>query len=164
MLTKKAPPSREAQPAQNAQPKGQARRFTDSAGELDTVIGPDLRIKGEIEGKSNLELKGTLEGPCRIDGLFWQRPGATLIGELQATNVVLEGAVQGQVVATEKIELRSTCNVQGEIQARSVAIAEGGFFEGKVHMTAREGAAMPTTFRETRQPPTAPEEAPPEKG
>ena len=80
-------------------------------------------------------------------------------------DVIVAGSfTTGQVVAKEKIELRSTCNVQGEIQAKSVAIAEGGFFEGKVHMTAREGAAMPTTFRETRNPPTAPEEAPPEKG
>lgn len=164
MLIKKTQRPQQAQPVQNAQARGPGRRFTDSAGELDTVIGPGLCIKGTIEGRSNVELKGTLEGPCRIDGLFWQRPGATLIGELQATNVILEGAVQGQVFAREKIELRSTCKVQGEIQARSVAMAEGSFFEGKIHMTAREGGGHPTTFRETRNLPAAPEETPPKKG
>jgi len=83
--------------AKTAQPQVPARRFTDSAGEPDTVIGPGISI-------------------------------------------------------------------QGEIKARSVAIAEGSYFEGKVHMTHRQGGDEPTTFREARTSAGAPEEAPADKG
>lgn len=145
-----------------ASPDVPARRFTDDAGEFDTVIGPGAQVKGEIGGKTNVELKGRLEGPCRIEGLFWQRPEATFKGELQATNAVLEGRFEGTAVVAQKIELRSSSKVFGAIRAKSLALAEGCYFEGRVDMVKEgEETAPPTIFHEARGAASAAEEEAP---
>jgi len=136
-----------AAPADEPQP---ARRFTDGVGSPQTIIGPETVIKGEILGRTNVELLGTLEGTCTIEGLFLQRSGGSVKGDVQATNVSLEGTVEGKVQAAQKVELRATCKVHGDIEGRSVAIAEGSFFEGNVAMTSGDPGARPVTYKDTR--------------
>lgn len=134
-----------------------SRRFTDAAGAPQTVIGAEAVIKGQILGRTNVELSGTLEGSCAIEGLFLQRASGTVHGDVRATNVSIEGEVEGKIVATQKVELRASCRVRGDIEARSVAIAEGSFFEGNVAMTSDDPDARPVTYKDTRgsQPPAA---------
>lgn len=124
------------------------RRFTDSSSRIETVIGSDVRIKGELTGKANIELRGTFDGTSDIDGLLVVRDGGKVTGEISATNVVVEGAIEGDITAAEKVELRPSARVTGDIQAGSIAIAAGSFFEGKVQMKEKEAVS----FKEKRTP------------
>jgi cytoskeletal protein CcmA (bactofilin family) len=128
------------------------RRFTDETGRLETVISPETHLKGNLETASSVELRGTIEGDCAIGGILWVRQGGGITGAMTVEAAVLEGEVRGNIQA---VELRPGSSLRGNIDAGSLAIAEGAFYQGKVKMTNPETSG-PITFQEKRKP--APEE------
>jgi cytoskeletal protein CcmA (bactofilin family) len=128
------------------------RRVTDSAEGPTTVIGPGTRIKGCVSGGDSVDLAGTLEGDSRISGLYHVRETARVVGDITATNIVVDGEVSGRTLVAQKVEIGAAARVRAHVRARVVAIAEGAFFDGQVHMEGRPGPAAPaTTFREKRR-------------
>lgn len=136
------------------QPPGPSptRRFTDEAN-IETVIGRGVKIEGQVDGRTNIELFGQIQGTCVLEGLLVVRTEGTFRGDITATSLVVEGKVHGNVIAREKVELRPSCQVTGNIEASSVAIAEGSFFEGEVHMKGQEGGQARVSFQEKRASP-----------
>ena len=132
---------------------GAGRRFTDQAGEIETVIAEGTHIRGELTGKASVELSGSVDGTVRIEGLFWARQSGRVQGEVYAKDVVVEGEVDGKITARDKVELRSTCQSRGNIVTDTVAIAEGSFFEGHIQMRGegKKGNGS-TSFQEKRKP------------
>lgn len=127
------------------------RRFTDETERLETVISSETHLKGNLETASSLELRGTIEGDCAIGGILWVRHGGGITGAITVEAAVLEGEVRGNIQAKERVELRSGSSLRGNIDAGSLAIAEGAFYKGKVKMTSPETSG-PTTFQEKRKP------------
>ena len=127
------------------------RRFTDETERLETVISSETHLKGNLETASSLELRGTIEGDCAIGGILWVRQGGGITGAITVEAAVLEGEVRGNIQAKERVELRSGSSLRGNIDAGSLAIAEGAFYKGKVKMTSPETSG-PTTFQEKRKP------------
>ena len=127
-----------------------SRRFTDQSGTSSTVIGKGIHVKGEITGSAPIEIWGSIEGKASTDGLFSVREGGKVSGEIAATNIVVEGQVEGTISAHEKAELRSNCKVTGDLTAKTVAIAEGAFFEGQIHMGG-SGTSQKVRFKEKRR-------------
>lgn len=99
-----------------------------------TVIGRGIHIKGKVTGPAPIEVWGTLEGQAGTEGIFTVRQGGKVKGDIAATQVVVEGEIEGKVTARERIKLEATCKVKGEITADQVAIVDGAHFEGQVHM------------------------------
>jgi cytoskeletal protein CcmA (bactofilin family) len=128
-----------------------ARRLTDAVEAFDTVVGPALKVKGELSGARSLDLAGVLEGPAKVEGLCHVRRSGRITGPLRAGNVVVEGEVQGNVVARGRVELRASARVQGDIVASAVAIAEGCFFDGRIQMKGGQGAGQALSFQERRR-------------
>jgi cytoskeletal protein CcmA (bactofilin family) len=127
------------------------RRFTDETGRLETVISPETHLKGNLETASSVELRGTIEGDCAIGGILWVRQGGGITGAMTVEAAVLEGEVRGNIQAKERVELRPGSSLRGNIDAGSLAIAEGAFYQGKVKMTNPE-TSLPITFQEKRKP------------
>ena len=145
-------PSKKPEPTDAAPP---LRRFTDETGRLETVISSDASLKGNLETDSSLELRGKVEGDCVIGGLLWVREGGGITGGVTVEAAVIEGEVRGNIEAKERVELRPGSSLRGNINAGSLAIAEGAFFQGKVQMTS-PNTSGPITFQEKRVP--APED------
>ena len=129
-----------------------SRRFTDSAQGHLTVLRPGLRIKGELSGAESLELAGSFAGPVSVAGLCHLHETARVVGAVTAGDAVIEGELQGPLTVRGKVELRSTARVRSTIRAGSVALAEGCYFEGHIHMEAGSESHGPTSFQEKRRP------------
>ncbi len=127
-----------------------SRRLTDAHGEAVTVIGPSVHIKGAISSEDTIELAGTLEGTARATGLIRVRNAARVTGDMSASTLVVEGEVEAGTLQAERIEIGVSARVRGALRARSVAIAEGAFFEGNVDM---DGERSLTSFTEKRTRP-----------
>jgi cytoskeletal protein CcmA (bactofilin family) len=109
-----------------------------------------MRVKGSITGvDSVVVIAGTVDGPIEVDGLLHILAGGHVAGPVTATDVVVEGELKARLVARGRVELRATAHVHADIQARTLAIAEGCVFDGRMHMGG-EGAAAPTRFHEKR--------------
>ena len=129
-----------------------ARRVTDAPRVPKTVIGPAMQIKGSLTGDDPVDLAGTLEGDSRVTALYRVRASGRIVGDITAASLVVEGEVSGRTLTAEKVEIGAAARVRANVRARVVAIAEGAFFDGQVHMDNREGPADAQTFKEKRKP------------
>ncbi len=139
----------------NSQTSGatQRRRFTDDGDEFDTVIGPEAQLKGEIRGRTNVRVWGEVDGSIEVDGLFWLCSKGKVKEAVSASDMVIEGDVTGSLIATNKVDLRPSARVNGDISAKTLAVAEGSFFEGQISMPGGSGAAKVVNYKEKRVPP-----------
>lgn len=98
-------------------------------------LGKSLIIKGELSGSEDLTLYGQMEGSVTLpDHTLTIGPHANIRAEISAKDVVIMGAVTGNVTAKERIEIRATGSVTGDIDSPRLAIADGGSLCGKVQM------------------------------
>lgn len=114
---------------------------SDTKADGTTVIGRGIHIRGELTGSAPIEVWGTLEGVTGTEGQFWVREGGKVGGEIAASEVIIEGHVEGKISAENKVEFRPTCRVQGDVVAKKIAIAEGAFFEGRIRMSPQGGGS-----------------------
>ncbi len=124
-----------------------ARRFSDPH-EATTCVPEGLTIRGELSGAESVELLGTLEGPLSTAGFCHIHECGSLRGHLSATDVIVEGELDGDIVARGKVELGAKARVKAVIRAHGIAIADGCYFDGQIHM---EGGEERVLFQEKRK-------------
>lgn len=127
------------------------RRIRDAADGPTTFIAAEAKITGTISGKGPYIFCGTVEGDCDIDGTLTLAAGGRWIGTLKGTDVVVAGTVDGDVIATQRVEIASTAHVNGSLSGHSIAVAEGAVIEGDIRVSSGRD---PVTFQEKRQPET----------
>lgn len=116
------------------------RRMLDKAQKTDTTaIYDGISVVGNVKGAHNLYLNGQFEGTIDLTALLLVGKTGKLKGKVKAEYVIIEGEVEGKVVANEKVELRDGGKYKGEILAPSVKISDNSFFDGVVQMS-KEGA------------------------
>jgi len=104
-------------------------------------LGKSVVIKGELSGSEDFTLYGQMEGSIRLpDHTLTIGPDADIKAEISAKTVVIMGAVTGSVTAGEKVEIRATGSVIGDIAAPRLGIADGGRLRGKVDMSFQAGS------------------------
>ena len=104
--------------------------------ERDVVnIGKSVVIKGELNGSEDLTIEGHVEGKIELkDHVLTIGPNGRIKAQVVAKSVIVLGEVNGNVTATEKVDIRDGGSVDGDIIAPRVAIAEGAHFCGTVDM------------------------------
>src|SRR5216117_278182 len=121
-------------------------------------IGKSVVIKGELNGSEDLTIEGHVEGRIELrENVLTIGPNGKIKAELFAKAIVILGEVIGNVVASEKVDIRENGSVEGDITAPRVAIAEGAHFRGSVDIQATK-AAKPAVQapRPTPQPDVKP--------
>ncbi len=99
-----------------------------------SVIGPGISWKGDLRGKGGVRIEGTLEGEVAVRGLvIIGETGRVTCEVLKADSVVVAGAVKGSIMA-ERLEIRSTGRVWGDVVTVSFATEEGAFLRGQIRM------------------------------
>jgi cytoskeletal protein CcmA (bactofilin family) len=132
-----APAAPVAPTQQSPAPQPDSRRI-----ERDVVnIGKSVVIKGELNGSEDLTVEGHVEGKIELkDHVLTIGPNGKIKAQVFAKSVIVLGEVNGNVTATEKVDIRDGGSVDGDIISPRVAIAEGAHFRGTVDMQ-RKGAA-----------------------
>jgi cytoskeletal protein CcmA (bactofilin family) len=98
-------------------------------------LGKSVVIKGELSGSEDLILYGQMEGSIRLpDHTLTIGPHADIKAEISAKAVVIMGAVSGNVTAGERVDIRETGAVTGNIVSPRLVIVEGGCLQGSVQM------------------------------
>ena len=123
------------------------RRIQDSNGPT-TYIAASTKIVGTITGQGAYVFCGTVEGDCDIDGPLTLAAGGRWKGTMKATDIVVAGIVEGDVVAKQRVEILGSARVTGSLAGNSIAVAEGAIIEGGIQVTS---GAAPSTFQEKRQ-------------
>ena len=105
-------------------------------------IGKSVVIRGEVTGNEDLIIDGRVEGTVILsESRLTVGPNAKVSADLTARDVLILGQVQGNVVATGRVELRAGCTVEGDVRALRLAVEDNAVFRGKVDLT--QGAKAP---------------------
>ena len=98
-------------------------------------IGKSVMIKGHVNGNEDLTIEGRVDGKIELQqNVLTIGPNGKIEAELIAKSVVVLGDVTGNVTATERIEIRDSGSVDGDLVSPRVVIAEGAHFRGSVDM------------------------------
>ena len=123
------------------------RRTLDSVKHFDCAIGENTSISGSFSGSENILVRGVVEGNSDIEGIVVITGEGRWLGQLGASIVVIAGRVEGDIRATEKVEILNGGHIVGDIHSPVVAIETGAIHEGRIHMPNR---TQPQQFEERR--------------
>ena len=105
-----------------------------AAAEVTTLIAAGTEIRGDIQFKGRLHVDGTVEGAIRGDAhaMLTLSEQARVTGELQAPHIVINGAVVGDVSASDRLELASNARVEGNVYYKVLEMSAGAQINGKM--------------------------------
>lgn len=127
-------PSPPAHSATSPVPTGTSRTPFESA-----KIGSSVTLKGELFGSEDLYIDGAVQGRIELHGhTLTVGPNGRIHADISAKSIVIHGKVDGNVHGSDKVELKSSAVLAGNITARRIAIEEGGFLKGKVELVTEE--------------------------
>lgn len=120
-----------------------------------SVLGSGIVWKGNLSGVGGVRIEGAFDGDVTLRGMLVVGEGARVTcQQLRANVVIVAGAVRGDITA-EKVEIRSTGRVWGDVVTAAFATEEGAFLRGQIKMEEKVDLALT---------PPRPEEASPEGG
>jgi cytoskeletal protein CcmA (bactofilin family) len=105
------------------------------------TIGKSIHIKGTVTAEEPLIISGHVEGSITVTG-----HGLTIASDghvdadTRAETIVIDGTAAGRLQANERITLRDTATVIGDIVAAALAIAEGATVQGRIESGSRKAA------------------------
>lgn len=104
-------------------------------------IGKAVKINGQIFSKEDLYVDGDVEGTieCQEHKLTIGPNGRVQAG-IRAREVVALGAIQGNVEANERIEIRKDAKLVGDIKTARIVIEDGAYFKGSIDIVKTETA------------------------
>lgn len=98
-------------------------------------LGPNLKIKGEISGNEDLVLEGTVEGLVELDEhKLTIGTTANLTADILAREVVVYGAINGNLRAKDRIEIKKDGSVNGDLTTARIMIEDGAYFKGSIEI------------------------------
>lgn len=103
----------------------------ENIGSAPSVIGPDVEIVGQIRSASPIRIDGKVEGEVVVQGDVTLGKSSRIKGNLTVNSISIAGTVQGNISARDKIEMKSTAKVLGDIKAKRLAVEDGVTFIGK---------------------------------
>ena len=96
-------------------------------------IGKSVLIKGQLSGSEDLYLDGQVEGSIALKGnSLTVGPHGQIKASVEAKGVVVQGKLEGNIKASDRVELRKSAIVTGDISTQRISIEEGAFLKGKV--------------------------------
>ncbi len=98
-------------------------------------IGKSVVVKGQLTGSEDLTIEGTIEGTIELrQNVLTIGSSGKIKAQIVAKAVIVQGEVHGNITATDKVEIRDTGSVDGDLTAPRIAISEGAHFRGAIDM------------------------------
>src|SRR3954452_13435309 len=96
-------------------------------------IGKSVLIKGELSGSEDLYLDGEVEGNILLkEHSLTIGPNGRVRANIQAKDIVIHGKVDGNVSGTDRVELKRSAVLTGDIATQRIVIEDGAFFKGAI--------------------------------
>jgi cytoskeletal protein CcmA (bactofilin family) len=109
-------------------------------------IGKSVLVKGELSGSEDLYLDGEVEGSIDLqEHSLTIGPHGRVRANVKARDVVVHGKVDGNIHGTERVELKRSAVLMGDISTQRIVIEDGAFFKGAIDIKKDAKPAAPAT-------------------
>ena len=103
-----------------------------AGGNNNTVIGQSILISGKLTGDEDLTVQGRVEGELTLSRTLIVEPTGVVKANVTAKGVIVQGKLDGSISASDRVELRQSAVVTGDLATQRISIEEGAFLKGKV--------------------------------
>jgi len=124
-------------------------------------LSSDVEIKGTLKFQNDLVFDGKIEGEITSNATLTVGKSAHVQGEVKSKSVIIYGSVQGNIDAVERVELKATGQLIGDLRAGRILIEDGATFVGKSEVSPNK-AGVPRT--DAARSSAAPTSAEPKRG
>jgi cytoskeletal protein CcmA (bactofilin family) len=131
------------------------------------TIGKSVVVKGELSGSEDLVVDGEVEGSIALRGQSLTiGPNGRVRANIEARSVTLHGRVDGDIHASDRVELRKSASLSGDITTARISIEDGAYFKGTIDIQKPEPAPKIELRPQIAAPaaPTTPAGAPSTQG
>lgn len=105
--------------------------------DMTTCFGKNLKITGNVSGDGNIIVLGSFDGDFDLKGQLKVAQGAKVTGTLKASSITVNGNVEGNITASEKVHLDNTARITGRMVTPKISILDGAVFDGEMQMGKR---------------------------
>ncbi len=98
---------------------------------IETFIGQNTVLNGNISTDKTIRIDGKMTGNIEKSAGVIIGDAASLKGDINSNYVLVSGTVEGNITATEYVELFNKSKIIGDIQTKMISISEGAVFEGR---------------------------------
>ncbi|HEC33299.1 MAG TPA: polymer-forming cytoskeletal protein [Chloroflexi bacterium] len=102
---------------------------------IETVIGPNAHVRGDIVSEGGVRIDGIFEGSIETTGNLVIGESAKVIAEVKANNISISGAIKGNIIGN-RVEILETGRVWGDLTISSLLLNEGAYLRGHTTMHA----------------------------
>lgn len=120
-----------------------------------SILSAELEVIGTIKTSGSVQIDGRVEGEVISQGDVILGKSGSVKGNLNVNSISVSGTIQGNITAKDRIELKSTARLMGDIKAKRLAVEDGVTFVGKSEVNP---TGQPIKFDDT--PPKLPESSP----
>lgn len=126
---------------------GQGKKPKTSSGRVDTIIGQQTRIEGEVHFSGGLHIDGCIKGGVIADAssasVLTVSEHGSIEGDVRVPTVILNGTVTGNVRSDERVELAAKARVDGDVYYNLIEMAMGAAVNGNlVHRTESDAPVL----------------------
>jgi cytoskeletal protein CcmA (bactofilin family) len=108
------------------------------------VLGKSVMVKGQIYSREDLTIDGEVEGTVELqEHRLTVGPNGRVQASIKAREIVVLGTINGNVEATDKIDIRKDAKLVGDIKTSRIVIEDGAYFKGSIDITKPDVAKTP---------------------
>jgi cytoskeletal protein CcmA (bactofilin family) len=110
-------------------------RSGSSAGREKAVIGPSIHIDGDLRGEEDLLIEGEVNGTVQLhNNSLTIGPQGKVRADVYAHSIYVDGLMEGDLYGTERVHIRKSAQVRGNVTSPRVSLEDGAKFKGSIEM------------------------------
>ena len=119
--------------------------MSNTADKVNTIIGEETKLIGNIEQKGSIVVYGNVDGNIETEGSITIGKEGLVEGNLEGSNITISGKVRGNIIAKTKMILKKNSSLLGDVKAQKIVIDDGATFEGKCDMNLNKNKKQKNT-------------------
>ncbi len=130
--------------------------LTPSRSSGSAALGKNVTVKGQIFAREDLTIDGEVEGTVEChEHRLTIGPNARVQAGLKAREIIIQGSIQGNVDATDKIDIKKEAKLVGDIKTSRIIIEDGAYFKGSIDISKPQVRAQAQQASTTAVPAAA---------
>lgn len=126
--------------------------FSKKDDRLESFIGSTTEFEGEIRSKGTIRIDGRIDGNLKVDIVFVGEK-AFIKGNIEAKSIIVGGVIEGNLKASETVEVRQKGKVNGDIVTTKLSVLEGGIINGRTSVQTGEPKVLDFTKESSKESP-----------
>ncbi len=115
------------------------KKIVSSKDSVVTILNSGCHFSGRLYCRGASRIGGRVEGQIVSEGLLIIEESAVVVAEIQAEEVIIQGAVKGRIIAKSRIELSPSSRVDGDLRSPALVVQQGAAFSGRSFMDIEKG-------------------------